>query len=108
MKRIITISILWVIGLSGCTSHYYRIEADTLHMYLKNPEAQKIYFSCSLDRFELHPARKVDSETWMVSLPADREFIYFYIKDEEVFLPACKFTELDDFGSRNCVFIPGQ
>ena len=108
MKRIIIISIFLMVGLSGCASHYYRIEADMLHLYLKNPEANKIYFSCSLDRFELRPARKIDSKTWMVSLPADREFTYFYIADEEIFLPACRFTELDDFGSRNCIFIPGQ
>ena len=108
MKRLIMFSFLWMIGLGGCTSHYHRIEADMLRIYLKNSEAQKIYFSCSLDRFELRPARKIDSKTWMVSLPADREFTYFYIADEEIFLPACRFTELDDFGSRNCIFIPGQ
>ena len=107
MKRTIMISIFGLIGLCGCASHYYHIEADMLHIYLKNPEAKKIYFSCSLDRFELHPAKKIDSETWKVSLPADREFRYFYIADEEVFMPACRYTELDDFGSRNCIFIPG-
>ncbi|MBW2220522.1 MAG: hypothetical protein JRF40_13705 [Deltaproteobacteria bacterium] len=101
------ISIFLMVGLSGCASHYYRIEADRLHLYLKNPEANKIYFSYSLDKFELHPAKKIDAETWMVILPADREFSYFYIADKEVFLPVCRFTELDDFGSRNCIFIPG-
>ena len=108
MKRTIAICLLCLIGLSGCARHYYRVEADTLHIYLKNSEARKVYFSSSLDRFELHPAQKVDSETWIVSLPANREFTYFYIADEEIFLPACRFSELDDFGSRNCVFIPGQ
>lgn len=106
MKRIIMINIFFMVGLNGCASHYYRIEADMLYIYLKNPEAKKIYFSCSLDKFELHPAKKIDAKTWMVSLPAEREFTYFYIAGEEVFLPACRFTELDDFGSRNCIFIP--
>jgi len=108
MKRIILVIILGALGLSGCARHYYRVEADTLHIYLKNAAAKKIYFSCSLDRFEMHPAQKIDFETWRVSLPAGREFTYFYMADEEVFLPACRFSELDDFGSRNCVFIPGQ
>ena len=108
MKRIIMISIFLLVGLSGCASHYYRIESDLLHIYLKNPEAKKIYFLCSLDKFELHPAKKLDAGTWMVSLPAGREFSYFYIADEKIFLPACKFTELDDFGSRNCIFVPDQ
>ena len=107
MKLIILLSIFWMIGLSGCASHYYRIEADMLHIYLKSPEAKKIYFSCSLDRFEPRPAKKIDSETWKISMPADREFTYFYITDEEIFLPECRFTESDDFGSRNCIFIPG-
>ena len=95
-----------MLGLYGCASHYYRIEADRLYIYLKKPEAEKIYISCSLDQFELRKAKKIDAETWMVILPADREFTYFYMADEEILLPECRFTELDDFGSRNCVFLP--
>ena len=108
MKRWVAVIIGAMIGLTGCASHFHRIEGGKLHLYLKKPKVLAVYFACSLDDFELHAARKIDTETWEVSLPANKEFRYFYIADRELFLPACRFAEMDDFGSKNCIFIPGM
>lgn len=108
MKRFFGIACLLLLGLTGCATHYYSIKGEVLHLYLHKPEARKVYFACSLDAFELRSARKIDPETWAVELPADREFRYFYIADGEVFSPSCRFKEMDDFGSQNCIFIPGM
>ncbi len=48
----------------------------------------------------------IDSETWRVTLPGEYEFTYFYMIDGKPFLPPCRFTEKDDFGSENCIFVP--
>ncbi|MBN2059057.1 MAG: hypothetical protein JW882_01460 [Deltaproteobacteria bacterium] len=108
MKGRIRIFILLACGISGCAGHYYSIEKDVLHLYLLKPEAGSVYFASSLDGFELHGVKKIDDKTWEVQLPAKREFKYFYVVDDVVFLPPCRFTEADDFGSKNCIFIPGM
>jgi hypothetical protein len=108
MKRLAWILILLVFGVSGCASHYYSIKNDVLHLYLLKPEVRSIYFASSLDAFELHSVKSMDGKTWEVQLPTDREFKYFYLVDDAVFLPPCRFMEPDDFGSKNCIFIPGM
>lgn len=108
MKRLAGILILLVIGTSGCASHYYRIKDDLLHLYLLKTEARSVYFASSLDAFELHNVKRIDAKTWEVQLPAGREFKYFYLVDDAVFLPPCRFMETDDFGTKNCIFIPGM
>jgi hypothetical protein len=44
---------------AGCASHYFQLNGDTLRMYLKGPDAEIVYFSSSLDGYELHKARRV-------------------------------------------------
>ena len=108
MKRWVAVIIVAMIGLAGCAGHYYRIKGDTLYLYVKKTNVQAVYFASSLEDFKLQTARKIGSDTWSVRLPANREFKYFYIADSEVFLPECRFTETDDFGSINCIFVPGM
>ena len=108
MKRWVASIIVAMIGLAGCAGHFYRIKGDTLYLYVRKPNVRAVYFASSLEDFKLQAARKTGNETWRVSLPANREFKYFYIADSEVFLPECRLTETDDFGSRNCIFIPGM
>ena len=108
MKRRIWIIILLACGISGCASHYYSVENDVLHLYLLKPKARSVYFASSLDGFELHSVKKIDGKTWEVQLTANKEFKYFYLVDDVVFLPPCRFMEKDDFGSKNCIFIPGM
>jgi hypothetical protein len=92
---------------TGCASHYYIVNGDTVHIYLKRPDAGAVYLSSSLDGYVLHRAKRVHGKTWEVTLPANGEFTYFYIVDGAVYVPPCMFREYDDFGSGNCIYIPG-
>ena len=62
--------------------------------------------SSSVDGYQLHQAEKIDSKTWLVTMPVGSEFTYFYIIDGIAYVPPCRFKEKDDFGSENCIFIP--
>jgi len=91
---------------AGCATHYYRIEADRVNLYLRMPEAKIVYFSTSLEEFELYRTKKSESGIWQVAVPATREFTYFYKVDGSIYLPDCKLKEKDDFGDENCIFMP--
>ncbi|MEW6674281.1 MAG: hypothetical protein AB1427_21515 [Thermodesulfobacteriota bacterium] len=106
MKRLAWVLILLACGAGGCASHYYSIRDEVLHLYLLESKARSVYFASSLDSFELHGAKRIDNKTWEVQLPAGREFKYFYLIDDAVFLPPCRFEEADDYGSKNCIFMP--
>jgi hypothetical protein len=93
---------------TGCAHHYYRLDNKTLEIYLKATNASTVIFASSLDGFEPHPASKAGRGTWVVRVPADREFSYFYKVDGHVFIPECEYREYDEFGSENCVYIPGM
>ncbi len=77
-----------------------------MYFYLKKPSARTIQFAHSKDGYTLHPAKKIDSRTWRIMVPADSEFSYFYLVDGNIFLPPCPLREKDDFGTENCIFIP--
>ena len=77
-----------------------------MHIYLRKPDAETVSFAYSKDGYQLHAAERIDSNTWMVVVPADCEFSYFYIVDGKGFQPPCRYTEHDDFGSENCIFSP--
>ncbi len=47
---------------AGCATHYYKIDADRVNLYLRMPEAEIVYFSTSLDEFELYRTKKLESE----------------------------------------------
>ena len=91
---------------AGCATHYNRIEADRVNLYLRMPEAKMVYFSTSLDEFGLYRTEKTESGIWQVAVPATREFTYFYKVDGSIYLPDCELKEKDDFGGENCIFIP--
>lgn len=100
------LSIIGFIGvMAGCASHYHRNQGDTLLFYLNKPNAQKVILACSLDNFQPHEARQLDGR-WVVSLPSDTPFRYYYMIDGKIFLPPCQMKETDDFGSKNCIFEP--
>lgn len=104
MTRLILIAALLVFN-TGCATHYYKVQDDTLLLYLDKPDAQQVILSCSLDGFEPHEAQRVDGR-WVVSLPSHDPFRYYYVLDGEMFLPPCQMKENDDFGSANCIFDP--
>jgi len=103
-RFIIAVSLLG----AGCATHYYKINADRVNLYLRMPEAKIVYFSTSLDEFALYRTKKLASGIWEVAVPATREFTYFYKVDGIIYLPDCKLREKDDFGDENCIFIPGM
>jgi hypothetical protein len=94
--------------LAGCAAatHYHERRSDRVNFYLKAPGARGVVFASSLDAYSPHPASKVDGSRWVVSVAAVSEFRYFYIVDGTVYVPECRFYEKDDFGSRNCVYVP--
>jgi len=94
--------------LSSCAHHYYRIEDSAVSIYLKAPGASSVLYATSLDGFDLHPATKIDKNTWAFRAPDSTQFSYFYVIDGSVFVPECDYREYDDFGSANCIFIPGM
>ena len=100
------VALISIFFLAGCSNHYYHIKGDSLHLYLIKPGAKTVLFAFSKNNYEPHPALKVNSTTWEVAIPSGIEFKYFFIVDGGVFLPSCQFTEKDDFGSKNCIFIP--
>lgn len=106
MKKLVLSLLVPVLLSAGCARHYYRIEGGTLEISLKAPNASSVLFASSLDDYTPVPAVKTDEKTWVVSVPAEREFSYFYIIDGSVFVPDCACRENDDFGSENCIYLP--
>ena len=104
MNKISIFAIFLLALCSGCADHYYKTQEDGAMIYLKFPEAQQVFFLSSLDGYEKHEARKTDDKTWEIFIHVDTEFKYFYMVDEEPFLPACPLKEKDDLGSENCIF----
>jgi len=95
-----------VLCMVGCTAaHYHKRQSDSVIFYLKAPKARGVAFVSSLNAYSPHMARKTGS-SWVVTVAADSEFSYFYIVDGDILVPECTFYEKDDFGSRNCVYIP--
>jgi hypothetical protein len=92
--------------LSGCAGHYHQVEGETLHLYLKVPEAVHVDFASSLDGFKLHKAKRIGSEKWEVTAPAGMMFKYFYIVDGKIYVPTCRLKEYDGFGMENCIYEP--
>ena len=107
MKILFLIMAVAVIGLEGCTAaHYYERQSDRVIFYLRAPGAKKVVFACSLDDYKPHPAVKAGDSRWETSVTAGSQFRYFYIVDGTMYVPGCKLFEKDDFGSRNCIYVP--
>lgn len=98
---------LAAVYLAGCAAaHYHEHRSDRVTFYLKVPEARGVAFASSLDDYSPHLASRIDGSRWAVTVAANSEFKYFYIVDGAVYVPECQFYEKDDFGSRNCVYVP--
>ncbi len=107
MRRYLLLLIItFALVLSGCASHYYQKNNDTVNIFLKKPDAKRVYFLSSLDGYKPRKATRVDDKTWQINAPAETEFRYFYKVDGAVYLPACRLKEQDDFGSKICIYIP--
>ena len=109
MKRLIlqlTVVALW---LAGCAAaHYHEKQSDRVTFFLRAPGAEQVEFVSSLDAFNPHRASRLKGSRWAVTVATHSEFRYFYIVDGAVYLPECELYEKDDFGSHNCVYVPGE
>ena len=106
MKKLAIVTLMFFVGLGGCTTHYYSITGSKIHLYIKKPKAKSVFFASSLDGYELHRAERKDNGIWEVTVPLGDEFSYFYMADGTLLIPPCRYKEKDDFGSENCIFIP--
>ena len=103
-------SILFVciaLATAGCATHYHRVENGRAYLFLKAKKAESVLFASSVDRFQWRSADKISSDTWRVTLSADIPQSYIYLVDDRPVVPDCRFKEKDDFGSENCVYLPG-
>ena len=99
--------LLLVCSVWGCTrQHYVIVEANSLTLYLQAPQATRVQFASSLDRFVLHEAVNTGNGSWVISGLAPKEFQYFYLVDGKAMLPECRFLQHDDFGTANCRYLP--
>jgi hypothetical protein len=91
---------------SACTEkHQVKVFENSIVLTCTYPDAAEVLFASSIDRFRLQRARKVTTDTWEVTVPRQQSFSYFYLVDDKLTLPDCTYTVLDDFGSRNCLYI---
>ncbi len=107
MKRFPLLLLPAILMIAGCAGHFYREEADGVHLYLRDGRAAEVQFASSLDGFALHRLEKMGSKTWEITLPKTEEFSYFYRVDGRIHLPDCPQREMDDFGSYNCLYTSG-
>jgi hypothetical protein len=95
--------------LSGCASlpqHEARIEAGTVTLVLRAPDAANVQLAASINQFAPLPARREQDGVWVVRGLANVDFQYFYLVDGLVALPDCRIKVSDDFGSVNCRHLP--
>jgi hypothetical protein len=95
-----------VLAAGGCTAHYHVINNGQIEMYLTAPQAQSVVLVVAGDPFRKVQAQRDASGTWKATLNQPGEFKYFYMMDNQAYLPDCRLKEHDDFGSDNCVFAP--
>ena len=91
----------------GCAGHHYTSESrESVSLYLRLPDAVDVQFASSIDKYQLHNAHKNRLGFWEISMPLTPESTYFYVVDGSVYMPDCRFKEIDDFGSGNCLYLP--
>ena len=104
-SKLLPLLLLAFLVAACAEKHYSKLIDDKVTFYYKAPEAQEVLFASSHDNYKLLAARKTKNHLWEVSVPAERGFAYFYVVDGIITLPPCPFTENDDFGSKNCLYI---
>ena len=106
MHKFLLPLILLALFVSACAQkHYSKLQGDEVAFYYKDTEAKEVLFASSRDNYEFLPAREDKNHRWVVSVPAGKSFSYFYVVDGIITRPDCTYTENDDFGSQNCLYI---
>jgi hypothetical protein len=106
MTRLLASMLFTVWLLGACATPHQKIKGDHVYLYLKDTSSYNVFFASSLDEFQRHPLSRQTKNSWYIILPADKEFTYFYILDDQPFIPDCPYKEKDDFGFENCIFTP--
>ncbi|MEH6451938.1 MAG: hypothetical protein V7782_02745 [Psychromonas sp.] len=97
---------LLLLILSGCSAkHYYQVQGEQVVFYYKSTEAREVFFASSRNNYTFITTRENNHQRWEVTVPGDKSFAYFYVVDGVITRPDCAFTETDDFGSKNCLYI---
>ena len=106
-SSVLRVGLLLLILVSvGCAKQYsVQVNGDSLSFYYSDANAKEIFFASSMDHFHFHPAIKGPENIWQVTVPLNEEFAYFYIVDGKITLPDCPNTVLDDFGTKNCLYV---
>ena len=105
-KRILLISIVLFV-CAGCADQHYTIEsAESVSLFLRLPDVAHVQFVSSVDNYQRHDTYKNGQGIWEISMPLTKESKYFYVVDGSVYVPDCRFKENDDFGSKNCLYLP--
>jgi hypothetical protein len=106
--RLIALGLLLCL-LSACSPLFVRREADTVRFSILRPKAESVQFACSLDGYDKHAASPKWPFRWEAAVSAaSEEFKYFFLVDDEVYIPPCQFKENDDFGSQICIYVPSM
>ncbi len=100
------LTIFIMLAISCHAVHDYAVTVDKVVFYLNLPDAESVYFAHSLDQYHPHRAKAGNDGRWEYAVTANTEFSYFYIVDGTVYLPECRFREIDDLGAENCIFVP--
>jgi 1,4-alpha-glucan branching enzyme len=92
--------------LWGCASHYYKNDGDHVGIYLEAPQSRSVMLVASFNSYAPLRAERAGRGIWVVDVPTDTSFSYFYLVDGTPTVPPCEMTERDDFGRENCIFTP--
>jgi hypothetical protein len=104
----LSLLLFFILFALGCAKqHSVQANGNSLTLYLNDAKAKEISFASSADNFRYHPATKGPRNVWHVTIPLQKEFAYFYIVDGVVTVPDCPNTILDDFGSKDCLYVHG-
>jgi len=107
MKYNLLLGLFIVCTITGCgTKHYFELEGNSVSFYYRDAGAHEVLFASSLDNFTYHAATRIKKDLWKISIPSGEGFSYFYRVDGIITIPDCPFTENDDFGARNCLYLP--
>lgn len=93
-----------LLSIAGCAQHTIKVTGTSLIFQYRDDRAAEIFLATSLDNFQYHSANRKIGGQWVVHVPIERDFTYFYIVDGKIRLPHCPETVLDDFGGKNCFY----
>ena len=91
MKPLLLFVFLWsFISLTSCSTHHVCQEKDGIYVHLIHGEAKSVQFVSSSHQFKPQPLIQNKKGDWIVKIEnKHREFKYFYLLNDEVFLPDC-------------------